>query len=123
MASSDSALPRRLRLGIAGLGVASTYIFPGAESSPLTEIYAAADLRQSARDAFAAKYHARTYQSVAELCADPRVDVVWIATPNRFHAPHILLGIHAHGVERCLRHMDRHAIVHKPQLLQPLGTL
>ncbi|HKT19811.1 MAG TPA: Gfo/Idh/MocA family oxidoreductase [Stellaceae bacterium] len=107
MASSDSASPRRLRLGIAGLGVASTYIFPGAESSPVTEIYAAADLRQSARDAFAAKYHARTYQNVAELCADPQVDVVWIATPNQLHCEHTILAAN-HG---------KHVICTKPVAL------
>jgi phthalate 4,5-cis-dihydrodiol dehydrogenase len=107
MASSDSALPRRLRLGIAGLGVASTYIFPGAESSPVTEIYAAADLRQSARDAFAAKYRARTFDSVAALCADPAVDVVWIATPNQLHCEHTILAAE-HG---------KHVVCTKPVAL------
>jgi phthalate 4,5-cis-dihydrodiol dehydrogenase len=107
MANSASASPRRLRLGIAGLGVASTYIFPGAETSPVTEIYAAADLRQSAREAFAAKYHAHTYQSVAELCADPQVDVVWIATPNQLHCEHAILAAD-HG---------KHVICTKPVAL------
>jgi phthalate 4,5-cis-dihydrodiol dehydrogenase len=107
MASIDSATPRKLRLGIAGLGVASTYIFPGAETSPHTEIYAAADLRQSALDAFATKYKARTYKSVAELCADPMVDVVWIATPNQLHCEHTILAAD-HG---------KHVICTKPVAL------
>jgi phthalate 4,5-cis-dihydrodiol dehydrogenase len=99
--------PRRLRLGIAGLGVASTYIFPGAEASPVTEIYAAADLRQSALDAFAAKYKARTYKSVGELCSDPNVDVVWIATPNQLHCEHTIFAAE-HG---------KHVICTKPVAL------
>jgi phthalate 4,5-cis-dihydrodiol dehydrogenase len=107
MASSANEGKRRLRLGIAGLGVASTYIFPGAEISPVTEIYAAADLRQSALDAFAAKYKARTYKSVAELCADPNVDVVWIATPNQLHCEHTILAAE-HG---------KHVICTKPVAL------
>lgn len=107
MASSAKDGARRLRLGIAGLGVASTYIFPGAESSPVTEIYAAADLRQGALDAFAAKYKARTYKSVAELCADPNVDVVWIATPNQRHCEHTILAAE-HG---------KHVICTKPVAL------
>ncbi|HEV8015919.1 MAG TPA: Gfo/Idh/MocA family oxidoreductase [Stellaceae bacterium] len=107
MASIDNTTPRRLRLGIAGLGVASTYIFPGAEASPVTEIYAAADLRQSALDAFAAKYRARTYRSVAELCADPMVDVVWIATPNQLHCEHTIMAAE-HG---------KHVICTKPVAL------
>jgi phthalate 4,5-cis-dihydrodiol dehydrogenase len=103
----DTSVPRRLRLGIAGLGVASTYIFPGAETSPVTEIYAAADLRPSAREAFAAKYKARAYASVEELCADPQVDVVWIATPNQLHCDHTVLAA-AHG---------KHVICTKPVAL------
>ena len=99
MASSVKDDKRRLRLGIAGLGVASTYIFPGAETSPVTEIYAAADLRRSALDAFAAKYKARTYKSVAELCADPNVDVVWIATPNQLHCEHTILAAERNHVK------------------------
>ena len=107
MASIDTRAPRRLRLGIAGLGVASTYIFPGAEASPVTEIYAAADLRPSALEAFAAKYKARTYRSVAELCADPMVDVIWIATPNQLHCEHTILAAE-HG---------KHVICTKPVAL------
>ncbi len=107
MASIAKDGKRRLRLGIAGLGVASTYIFPGAETSPVTEIYAAADLRQSALDAFAAKYNACTYKSVDELCADPNVDVVWIATPNQLHCEHTVLAAE-HG---------KHVICTKPMAL------
>ena len=40
-----------LRLGMAGLGVASTMVLPGVEQFPHAEIFAAADLRASARDA------------------------------------------------------------------------
>jgi phthalate 4,5-cis-dihydrodiol dehydrogenase len=97
----------RLRLGIAGLGVGSTYVLPGAERSPHCEIAAAADLRQTALDAFAAKYRGRTYRSVAELCADPGVDVIWIATPNQFHCEHTVMAAE-HG---------KHVICTKPMAL------
>jgi phthalate 4,5-cis-dihydrodiol dehydrogenase len=106
-ASGQASQGRRLRLGIAGLGVASTQVLPGAERSPHTEIVAAADLRGNALQSFAAKYGARTYDSVAELCADPGVDVVWIATPNQLHCEHTIMAAE-HG---------KHVICTKPMAL------
>jgi len=92
---------------MAGLGVASTYVLPGAERSPHAELVAAADLRRSALDAFAAKFGGRTYGSIRELCADPEVDVVWIATPNQLHCEHTVMAAE-HG---------KHVICTKPMAL------
>ncbi len=106
--ASDPAGPHvRLRLGVAGLGVGSTLFLPGVERSSHAEIVAAADLRQSAREAFAAKYRGRAYASVAELCADPAIDVIWIATPNQFHCEHTVMAAE-HG---------KHVICTKPMAL------
>ena len=68
------------------------------------KLVAAADLyRPHALDAFKARYDgARTYQEVADLCADPDVDAIWIATPNKFHAQHALLAAQA-GKHMCVR--------------------
>jgi predicted dehydrogenase len=108
MTMPENAAPqRRLRLAMAGLGVASTYVLPGAERSPHAEIVAAADLRRSALDTFAARYKARVYDSVAALCADAAVDVVWIATPNQLHCEHAVLAAE-HG---------KHVICTKPMAL------
>jgi len=96
-----------LRLGMAGLGVASTMVLPGVEQFPQAEIVAAADVRQSARQAFQQKYHGRAYASVEELCADPEVDVVWIVTPNHFHCQHTVMAAD-HG---------KHVICTKPMAL------
>jgi phthalate 4,5-cis-dihydrodiol dehydrogenase len=79
-----------LRLGIAGLGVASTLFLPGVERFPHAKIVAAADLRRGALDAFRARYGGRTYESVEALCRDPDVDAVWIATPNHLHCAHTI---------------------------------
>ena len=88
----SAAQPPPLRLGIAGLGVASTLFLPGVEAYPHARIVAAADLRASARDAFVARYGGRAHAGVEELCADPDVDVVWIATPNQHHCAHAILA-------------------------------
>lgn len=96
-----------MRLGVAGLGVASTLFLPGVELHPHTEIVAAADLRPAALAAFRERYGGRTYASVEDLCADPELDVIWVATPNEFHARHAILAAE-HG---------KHVICTKPMAL------
>jgi len=104
-AGAASATP--LRLGIAGLGVASTLFLPGVEQSPHARIVAAADKRRGALDAFERKYRGRTYDSVEALCADPDIDVIWVATPNQYHCPHTVVAAD-HG---------KHVICTKPMAL------
>jgi len=94
-----------LRLGIAGLGVASTLFLPGVEEYPHARIVAAADVRGSARDAFVARYGGHAHASVEALCADPDVDVVWIATPNQHHCAHAILAAEAHKHVICTKPM------------------
>ena len=96
-----------LSLGIAGLGVASTMVLPGVEKFPHARIAAAADLRPNALDAFRQAYDARTYDNVEALCADPDLDVIWIATPNQFHCDHTIMAAE-HG---------KHVICTKPMAL------
>ncbi len=79
-----------LRLGIAGLGVASTLFLPGVEKFDKAQIVAAADPRDSARAAFKDKYGGRAYADAGELFADPDIDAVWIATPNHLHCEHTI---------------------------------
>jgi predicted dehydrogenase len=104
---ADEAQQAVLRLGVAGLGVASTLFLPGVEQFPQARIAAAADRRAGALEAFARKYGARTYDSVEALCADPDLDVVWVATPNQFHCQHAVTAAE-HG---------KHVICTKPMAL------
>jgi phthalate 4,5-cis-dihydrodiol dehydrogenase len=97
----------KLRLGVAGLGIGGGAALAGAEQSPVTEIVAAADMRTSALDVFKQRYGGRTYERVEDLCADPDVDVVWIATPNQFHCEHVVMAAE-HG---------KHVIGEKPMAL------
>ena len=96
-----------LRLGIAGLGVASTLFLPGVDEFPQARITAAADRRRGALEAFERKYGGRGYASVEELCADPEVDVIWIATPNQLHCRHAVMAAQ-HG---------KHVVCTKPMAL------
>jgi phthalate 4,5-cis-dihydrodiol dehydrogenase len=83
---------RPLRLGLAGLGVGSSMFLKAVDAYPSAVAVAAADVRASARAAFEQQYRGHTYSSVAELCADPEVDAVWVATPNHLHAEHAILA-------------------------------
>jgi phthalate 4,5-cis-dihydrodiol dehydrogenase len=92
---------------MAGLGVASTQILPSISSLPFVKISAAADVRQDALEKFRAVYGGKAFASVAEMCASPDVDAVYVSTPNQLHAEHVITAA-KHG---------KHVIVEKPMAL------
>jgi phthalate 4,5-cis-dihydrodiol dehydrogenase len=98
---------KMLRLGVAGLGVASTQILPPISALPVIKITAACDLRIDALQKFRQTYQGETYTSVEELCASPSVDAVYIATPNQLHAQHAITAAEH----------KKHIIVEKPMAL------
>ncbi len=97
---------KKLRLGIAGLGRAFAVSAPAFRDARV-EVVAAADPRAAARASFAAEYQGRAYATVEELCADPALDVVYIATPHELHAQHTRLAA-ARG---------KHVLCEKPMAL------
>ena len=94
-------------LGIAGLGMAGAVMVQAAAAHPGYALKAAADPHPGPREAFARDHNARAHADIAELCADPAVDVVYIATPHQFHAPHAAIAAE-HG---------KHIILEKPMAL------
>ncbi|MBL75950.1 MAG: hypothetical protein CL763_03390 [Chloroflexi bacterium] len=75
-----------LRVGIAGLGFGATEFIPTLERMEEINIVAGADLRPWACEEFEKRYQGIAYNSVEQLCADPNVEAIWIATPNHLHA-------------------------------------
>jgi phthalate 4,5-cis-dihydrodiol dehydrogenase len=102
-----SGQERKLRLGVAGLGRAFTVMLPTFTQDPRVTLAAAADPRAEARARFAADFSARTYQTAEELCADPEVEIVYVATPHQYHAAHAILAAR-HG---------KHLLIEKPMAL------
>jgi phthalate 4,5-cis-dihydrodiol dehydrogenase len=98
---------RKLRIGVAGLGRAFTLMVPTFTGDTRVELVAAATQRPEARKKFAEDFSARAYETVAELCDDPDVDVVYIATPHQLHVEHATLAA-AKG---------KHLLVEKPMAL------
>ncbi len=95
---------RKLRLGVVGLGRAFTVMLPTFTGDPRVKLVAAADTRAEARQRFAADFGANSYATVEELCADPAVEAVYVATPHQYHAQHAVLGAQ-HG---------KHLLIEKP---------
>lgn len=98
---------KRIRLGIAGLGRAFAVSAP-AFRDPRVEVVAAADPRPDARERFVQDYGGRAYATVAELCADAALEVVYVATPHEFHAEHALAAAAR----------KKHILVEKPMALR-----
>lgn len=96
-----------LRLGMAGLGVASTQILPPISASPYIKITAAAETRSEALAKFRETYKGETFTSVEAMCVSPNVDAIYIATPNQLHAQHAIAAAE-HG---------KHIIVEKPMAM------
>ena len=82
---------RKLRIGVAGLGRAFSIMIPTFRD-PRIQLVAAADPRMEARRRFAKDFGGRAYDTVDELCADPGVEVVYVATPHQLHARHAILA-------------------------------
>jgi phthalate 4,5-cis-dihydrodiol dehydrogenase len=97
---------RKLRIGVAGLGRAFSVMLPTFRD-PRVALVAAADPRPEARARFAADFAAQTYETVEALCADPAVEVVYVATPHQYHAQHAA----------CAARNGKHLLVEKPMAL------
>src|ERR1043165_5926234 len=56
---------------------------------------------------FARQFSAKTYDTVEELCADPDVEIVYVATPHQLHARHAVTAARN----------GKHLLVEKPMAL------
>lgn len=98
---------KRLRLGVVGLGRAFSLMLPTLAGDPRIELVAGADPRPEAREKFAAELGAKAFDSMDRLCAEPAVEVVYIATPHQFHATNAI------AAAAC----GKHILVEKPMAL------
>jgi phthalate 4,5-cis-dihydrodiol dehydrogenase len=98
---------RKLQMGIVGLGRAFTVMLPTFTQHPGIKLVAGTDPIMSARAQFESDFGVPTYASIEELCDDPAVEAVYIATPHQFHAVHVEIAA-ARG---------KHILVEKPMAL------
>ncbi|HEY2920631.1 MAG TPA: Gfo/Idh/MocA family oxidoreductase [Candidatus Binatia bacterium] len=98
----------RLSLGIAGLGNAGHAVLRDLDKVAGVELVAVADVRNQALETFPKENGmVRTYDSVAKMCGNEKVDAVWVATPTEFHTEHVITAL-----ER-----GKHVICEKPMAL------
>lgn len=93
-----------LRVGLAGFGSVTRAIIPAIAAMPNAKLTAVATPRQEPRDQASERYGVETYAEVEAMCESPNVDVVWVCSPNEFHAEHSIAAAE-HG---------KHVINEKP---------
>jgi phthalate 4,5-cis-dihydrodiol dehydrogenase len=97
----------KIGVGVVGLGKAFAVMLPTFQMDPRVQIVAGTDPREEARRQLEEDFSANTYSTVEELCSDPLVEVVYIATPHQFHLEHTLIAT-SHG---------KHVLVEKPMAI------
>lgn len=91
-------------MGIAGLGRAGSSMISAFVRHPHVEVTAAARPDGFGLAEFARDFDARTHRTVEDLCRDPDVDAVYIATPTDLHAEHAVTAARA----------GKHILLEKP---------
>lgn len=98
---------RKLKLGVAGLGRAFSFMAETFARDPRVELVAAADPRAEARRQFELEFHGKSFLTVQELCEKPEIDAVYVSTPHQYHREHVLAACAAR----------KHVLVEKPMAL------
>lgn len=99
--------PRILRIGVAGLGRAFTLMLPTFLADQRVALVAACDPIAGARARFESDFGKPAHTTIEALCADPAVDLVYVATPHQFHAAHVCTAAS----------YRKHVLVEKPMAL------
>ncbi len=95
-------------MAMIGLGQGAAGTLPSMTAMPEIELIAGADVNPAMREGFTTRYPGtRAFASVTELCRDPAIEAVWVATPNRFHCEHAIEAMRA----------GKHVIVEKPMAI------
>jgi len=108
-----AASERVLAVGVIGLGGASLAMIPKFVRNPKFRIAAAADIDAEIMQRFRKDFpDAEAYDDAAGLCASRNVELVYIATPNRFHAEHARMALEN----------QKHVLIEKPMTIDIAGA-
>src|ERR1700683_2472507 len=102
-----AAAEKPLGLAIAGLGMAGTVMVRAAAAHPGVKVVTVAEPDYDTRNAFARDFNTPSYALLSELCDDPRIEAVYVATPHQFHRAHAVT----------LAQAGKHIILEKPMAL------
>lgn len=96
-----------LRVGIAGLGAAGRSAINAIPKVQGFVFVAGADTRKEALLLYEDRHGIQVFDDVTSMCESSNVDVVYVATPNPYHADHTITAIENH----------KHVLVEKPMAL------
>lgn len=87
----------KLKVGIVGCGsVVRQYHMPGWAAVVDAEVVAACDIHRGAAEVFCADFGIpAVFDDYRKMIADPSINVIVIATPNKFHTPVVLAALKA----------------------------
>jgi predicted dehydrogenase len=106
MSTTKETEVEKVRAALVGMNVIGQPLAKGVGNDPRAQIVALCDVVEERTRAFAAELPGtlRCYTEYTEVCRDPDVDAVLIATPNQWHVP---IGLEA------VRH-GKHVLIIKP---------
>ena len=87
--------------------MAGAVMVRAAAAHPGVKLVSVAEPNSETRNAFARDFNTPSYALLQELCDDPRIEAVYVATPHQFHAPH----------SKSLAAAGKHIILEKPMAL------
>lgn len=96
-----------IRIGIAGLGEATTEILPSYSTHPNVKLAAAADKRKYALERFHEEFGSEVYSDIEDMCKAPDLDAIYVATNHELHCEHVLMALDC----------GKHVVVEKPMAL------
>lgn len=96
-----------IRLGIAGLGLAGSFMIRAAVAHPRIALCAGMDPLSRPREAFAQQFNAPVYSDFHDLCRDQSVEAIYISSPHRFHPSQAVEAME----------QGKHVLVEKPLAL------
>ncbi len=91
-------------IGVIGLGRGFVLMLQAFRADPRIRLVAACAPREESRAAFRDEFGGRAYADVDSLCADPAVEIVYVATPHGLHCEHVVAAAKA----------GKHVFVDKP---------
>ncbi|MBA92753.1 MAG: 4,5-dihydroxyphthalate dehydrogenase [Phyllobacteriaceae bacterium] len=91
-------------IGVIGLGRGFVLMLPAFRADPRVRLVAACAPREESRTAFRNEFGGSAYADVDSLCADPAVEIVYVATPHGLHCEHVVAAAKA----------GKHVFVDKP---------
>ena len=103
-------MAREVRIGMLGSGFIGEFHTLGLRYVPDARVAANYGAGADRRDAFAARFGSRPFDSIEAVCADPDVDLVVVSLPNHLHVEAVRTAA-AHGkAVACTKPLGRNAI-------------